>query len=176
MTGATTSGASRNPIAMFRSASTIQRVQVLLILLGVGLLGIGGLVLLADVSPRRYIGILTWFAGALILHDGIIAPITFGTGLIMKKIGRPIPRARLVVILGILQGAIVVGAIVFMIVFPQIVKQGIGTPNPTVLPLDYTTNLLAFYAVLVVITGAAIALYASASARRQKLRPSIRQD
>lgn len=179
MTATSRSGDSTRrggPIGLFRSASTIQRAQAALILLGIGLLLIGGLVLLTEVPASRYLGIVFWFGGALILHDGIIAPIVFGVSLLMRKAGRAIPARQLVVILAILQGAIVVGAIVFLVVFPEIVKQGIGTPNPTVLPLDYTTHLLVFYAVLVVITGAAIALYAITSARRQKLRPSISQD
>lgn len=158
------------------SAAVIRRWQITLIAIGVALLVIGGLVLLADVNPRRYLGILVWFAGAIILHDGIIAPIVFGGSVLMRKAGRRIPARRLVVILGIVQGAIVVGAIVFMIVFPQIVKRGIGTPNPTVLPLDYTGNLIAFYAVLAVVTGIAVAAYVAVAARRQKARPSMTQD
>lgn len=159
-----------------KNTSIIRRWQIALIAVGLALLAIGGLVLLADVSPRRYIGILVWFAGAIVIHDGIIAPIVFGGSLLMRKAGRAISPRRLVVILGIVQGAIVVGAIVFMIVFPQIVKQGIGTPNPTVLPLDYTVNLIAFYVVLTIVTGAAVAAYLAVAARRQKARPSMIQD
>lgn len=159
-----------------RGTSVIRRWQIALVVVGVGLLVIGGLVLLEDVSPRRYIGILIWFAGAIILHDGIIAPLTFGVALLLRKAGRRLDPRRLVAVLGILQGAIVVGAIMFLIVFPQIVKQQIGTPNPTVLPLDYTGNLVAFYVVLVVVTAAAVALYLAVAARRQKARSSITQD
>ncbi len=163
-------------VAAMKSTSVIRRWQIALIGVGVLLLVTGGLVLLADVSPGRYIGILIWFAGAIILHDGIIAPVVFGIGLLMRKAGRALPPRRLVTVLAILQGAIVVGAIVFLIVFPQIVKQGIGVPNPTVLPLDYSSNLIAFYVVLVLVTGAAIALYLLVAARRQKARSSITQD
>ena len=147
--------------------SAMRRWRVGLIAGGVALLGLGGLVMLQDVAPNQYLGIVIWFAGALIVHDGIIAPIVFGASLLLRRAGKRIPF----VALAILQGAVVVGAMIALLVFPQILKQAMGTANPTVLPLDYTVNLIMFYGVLAAGTAASIAVYLLVVARRQKLRP-----
>ncbi|MCU1424182.1 MAG: hypothetical protein JWM51_473 [Microbacteriaceae bacterium] len=143
-----------------------RRWQTALVLIGLALLVIGGLVLLDDVNPKRYLGLGLWFAGALVIHDGLIAPLVFGVDLMMRRVGRRVPLAVLLIV----QGAIVVGAIVALLVFPEIAKKNIGTANPTLLPLDYTGNLVGFYVVLAVLTAAAVAGYCWWAARRQKLR------
>lgn len=151
--------------------TAVRRWQIGLLAFGVILVLVGVLVLLYLVAPAKYGGILVWFAGALILHDGIIAPVVFGISVLMRKAGTRIPLA----VLAIIQGAIVVGAVIALIVFPEIVKKSIGS-NPTVLPLDYAPNLVVFYGVLVVLTAAVVAVYLRVFARRQKLRPSSSQD
>lgn len=150
-------------------ASAIRRWRIGLIAGGILLLVIGGLVLLADVAPSNYIGIAVWFLGALVIHDGIIAAAVVGVQLAMRKTLRRVPFA----VIAIVQGAIVVGAIMALIVFPEIYKKAIGTNNPSVLPLDYGANLVGFYLVLIVLTALAVASYLFA--RRQKLRSSSSQ-
>lgn len=148
-----------------------RRWQVGLIGFGVLLLAIGGITLLNDVDPKRYFGIAAWMIGALIVHDGIIAFAVVGISIGMRRVGKRIPFA----VLAIVQGAIVVAAIVTGLVLPEILKQGIGTANPSILPLPYAANLGFFYAGLAVVTALTIGLYL-VLARRQKLRPSIAQD
>ncbi len=149
----------------------IRRWQIGLLALGAALLVLGGIVLLDQVSPRRYVGILSWFAGAIIAHDLIIAPIVFSVGVLMRRAGRRIPVA----VLAIVQGAIVVGAIMALIVFPEIYKKSVGTNNPTLVPLDYGINLAVFYAVLLVVTAIAVTIYLRVFASRQKVRTSSSQ-
>lgn len=149
-----------------------RRWQVGLVLFGIALLAIGGITLLNDVNPKRYIGIATWFLGALIIHDGIGAMVVFGVSVVLRKIGRRIPFA----VLAIVQGALAIGAIFTALVLPEVIKRAIGTANPTILPLDYARNLGLFYAGLAVLTGLAIAIYLGVVARRQKLRPPLTQD
>jgi len=151
--------------------TTVRRWQIGLVVFGLALLGVGGITLLNDVSPKRYLGIASWFIGALILHDGVGAMAVFGVSVILRKTGRRIPF----VVLAIVQGALVIGAIVTALVLPEVIKKAIGTANPTILPLDYGLNLVLFYAGLAVLTAAAIAIYL-VLARRQKLRPSLTQD
>ena len=62
-------------------------------------------------------------------------------------------------VLGIVQGALVVGGLVTILVAPEIVKRWIGTANPSILPLDYLNNLLGFYAVLVVLATVGVCVY-----------------
>ena len=149
----------------------MRRSQTALVVFGIAFLGLGGVVLLMEVDPARYLGILTWFVGALILHDGVAALAVFGVSIAMRRAGTRIPVA----VIAIVQAALVVAAIVTAIVVPEILKSGIGTANPTILPLDYGLHLGLFYAGLAVVTAAAVAGYL-VLARRMKLRPPISHD
>ena len=148
-----------------------KRWQIGLVVLGIALLAVGGIVLLNDVKPTRYLGIAVWFAGALVIHDGIAALAVFGVSIVMRRAGKKIPLA----VIAIVQAALVVAAIVTALVVPEILKQAIGSANPTILPLNYGLNLALFYAGLAVVTAAAIAVY-SVLAKRQKLRPLMSHD
>ena len=134
--------------------------RAVLIVLGVGLLVVGGIVLLQDVKPVRYVGILWWFAGAIILHDGILSFVIVGISLFSRRL----VRIRLVPIL-ILQGALAIAALFALLVVPEIMKKGIGTANPTLLPLNYGLHLVVFYGVLVLVTGLALVVYRVVSRR-----------
>jgi hypothetical protein len=140
---------------------TIRRVQQGLVALGLVLLAIGAVVLLLDVSAKSYPGLLIWFAGALVLHDGILAPVIFGVSLLLRRAGKRIPFTVLLII----QGAVVVGAIATLLVFPEILKQGIGTGNATLLPLNYGAGLIGLYAGLAVVTAVVVAVYLRLSTR-----------
>lgn len=147
---------------------TIRRWRIGLLLTGLALLGLGGLALAQEVNPKRYIGILTWFIAALIIHDGIIAPAVFGATLAFRRVQGKVP----VVVIAIVQGALVVGGIVTLLVVPEILKKSIGTLSSSILPQNYALHLVLFYLVLAVLTGAAIAIYLPMFTRRQKLRSS----
>jgi len=127
--------------------------RVVLVVLGVGLLVLGGIVLLQDVKPVRYVGILWWFAGAIIIHDGILSFVIVGISLFFRRV-----RLRLVPVL-IVQGALAIAALFALLVVPEILKQGIGTANAALLPLDYGVNLAVFYGVLVLVTAVALGVY-----------------
>jgi hypothetical protein len=143
---------------------SVRAWRIGLVALGVLLLAVGAVTMLGDVNPKRYIGILTWFLGALIIHDGIVAFAVVGINVAMRRAGRRVPLPVLL----ILQGAIVVGAIMALIVFPEIAKQGIGTGNSTLLPLDYARNLAVFYAGLVAVTAATIVAYLRVTSRSRR--------
>ena len=138
--------------------------RVILIAFGIALLVVCALVLLATVEPTNYVGIAIWFLGALIIHDGILGPVVFGVSVVMRKSSRRIPFGVLLII----QGALVIGALFTAIVVPEILKQGIGTANPTLLPLEYGRNLVVFYVALAVVTAAAIAVYIGMRRRKQQ--------
>jgi len=134
--------------------TAVTRIRIALIVVGVLVIGLGGIVLLNDVNPARYLGIALWFAGALVIHDGLIAPVVLGVHLLLRRAGRRIPVAVILIV----QGALVVAALMTALVAPEILKQGIGSANPTILPLDYAGNLLRFYAGLALVTAASIAI------------------
>ena len=147
-----------------------RRVQIVLVVVGVALLAIGGITLLNDDNPKRYIGLASWLIGALIIHDGIIAPTVFVIILFFRRANKRIP----VVFLLIVQGAIVIGSIIALLVVPEILKKAIGAANPTLLPLDYSTNLVVFLIGLAILTGIALGAYAALS--RAKARSPLTQE
>ena len=142
----------------------MKAARVILVVLGVALLLLGGIVLLDDVKPTRYLGILAWFAGAIIVHDGILAFAVAGVGIAMRRAGRAF-RVPLPVII-IVQAALALAALFALLVVPEILKKSIGTANETLLPLDYGLHLAVFYAALAVITAVAVAAYMAVTRRR----------
>jgi hypothetical protein len=147
--------------------TAVRRWQIALIALGLALFVVGGITLLNDVNPKRYLGIVIWFAGALIIHDGIISFVVFGANIVLRKTGGRL-RVPLPAIL-IVQGALVLAAIMTLIVVPAALKKSIGTANPTLLPLDYGLHLLVFYGVLAVVTAVALGGYAVLRRRSRRL-------
>jgi hypothetical protein len=146
-----------------RPSATVTRVRVVLGAFGIAMLVLGAVVLLQEVEPTNYVGILIWFVGALVIHDGILAPIIFGISLLMRKAGTRIPF----VVLAIVQGALVLAAITTALFLPEAIKKHKGTNSSSILPLDYGTHLVGFYAVLVVVTGVVIAAYLVVRAKRR---------
>ena len=138
--------------------TAVRRWQIALIAVGLALFVVGGITLLNDVNPKRYLGIAIWFAGALVIHDGIISFVVFGANIVLRKTGGRL-RVPLPAIL-IMQGALVIAAIMTLIVVPAALKKSIGTANPTLLPLDYGLHLVVFYGVVAVVTAAALGVYA----------------
>jgi len=149
--GGAPSGSAHSAVA----SPTMRRWQIGLVAVGLLLLAIGGLVLVLDVGPSEFVGIAIWFAGAIILHDGILAPIVFGVSLMLRRAGKRIPLGALLIV----QGAVVVGAMTALLVVPEQLKQAIGTANPTILPLNYGVNLVVFGVVLIAVTVLAVVVY-----------------
>ena len=116
--------------------------------------GVFRLVTKLDSGDLLVLGV--WLAAAVVLHDGLIAPITVGTGVALTRVS---PRAR-----RYLQGALVVGALITVIAIPLIGRQGTQPESKAILLRDYTTNL----ALLLGMTGAvAVLLYALRVMRQQ---------
>jgi len=135
-----------------------------LIALGLAFFVVGGITLLNDVNPARYLGIAIWLLGALVIHDGIISFVVFGANIVTRKTGGRlrIPLPALLIV----QGALVVAGITTLIVVPAMLKKSIGTANPTLLPLDYGLHLVVFYAALAGVTALALAVYGVVRRRR----------
>ena len=145
--------------------TAIRRWQIVLVAVGLATMLVGGITLLNDVDPKRYLGIAVWFVGALVLHDGIISLVVFGANVLMRKTGGRlrIPLPALLIV----QGALVVAGIMTLIVVPAALKKSIGTANPTLLPLDYGLHLVVFYVVLAAVTAVALGAYALLRRRRR---------
>ncbi|TFC90385.1 MULTISPECIES: hypothetical protein [Cryobacterium] len=141
-----------------------------LILIGSAGLLFGLFILFDSVRVTRLPGLALWVGAAIVLHDAVLAPLVFLCGILLRRAGRRVTGTIVLVV----QGAIVVGSIMTLIVVPAIVAQGITPNNPSILPHDYGRNLALFWlGVALVATFWSIALYARS--RRANQRPSSRQ-
>lgn len=126
----------------------------ILIAIGLGLLGVGTVLLLTEVAPSRWLGVAVWVGAAILLHDGVVAPVVVAIGLGAERV-----RGRLgldVRGVAVAQGALLVGAILTAITIPALVASTLGNPNPTILVGSYGIALAVIWAVLAAV--AAIAL------------------
>jgi hypothetical protein len=89
--------------------------------------------LVTELDTRDLFVLGVWLAAAVVLHDGLVAPITVGTGVALT--GAP-PRAR-----RYLQGALLVGALITIVAIPLIWRQGTQPESKAILLRDYTANL-----------------------------------
>lgn len=120
--------------------------------LGLALMGLG--VSLAWAQGTWDVAV--WLAGAVVLHDGFVAPLVLlvGLGVVAAR-----PRVR-----GPLRVALVTGGCLTAIALPAILRPG-PPNNATVLPLDYVRNWLVLLAV-VAVAGVLAAAGKSAWRRR----------
>jgi type IV secretory pathway TrbD component len=141
------------------------------ILIALGLAGLfaGAVILVREERPDQIVGVIIWIVAAIIVHDGILSPLLLLVDVGMRRAGRRIPYA----VLAIIQGGVVVGAIMSMLVLPEIYKKSLGTKNPTILPLDYGLNLALFWVAVAVLTAAACALYLRGARRRAAALPPV---
>jgi hypothetical protein len=106
---------------------------------GVMLAGLRGL--LVDAALTQPPDLARWFFGAAIAHDLLIAPAAYLCALL---VGRVVPRSAVVpVSLGLAASALLVG-----FTWPLLGAYGRRASNPTVLPLDYTRNVMVALAAI----------------------------
>ena len=109
--------------------------------------GVFRLVTELDAGDLFVLGV--WLVAAIAIHDGLIAPITVGTGVALTFVPS---RSR-----RYLQGGLVVAALITVIAVPLIGRQGTQPEAKAILLRDYSANL----ALLLAMTAAvAITLYA----------------
>ncbi|TFD29431.1 hypothetical protein [Cryobacterium cryoconiti] len=167
------SSTGTNTAAALPRAADERRMRVartVLILIGTAGLLFGLYVLFDTVRVNRLPGVALWIGAAIVLHDAVVAPLVFFGGLLLRRAGRRVAGTIVLVV----QGAIVVGSIMTLIVVPAFVAQSLTPNNPSILPLDYGRNLSLFWlGVALVATAASALLYARS--RRANQRPSSRQ-
>ncbi|MFJ7269951.1 hypothetical protein ACIQV3_25510 [Streptomyces sp. NPDC099050] len=117
----------------------MKSVRVLLGGAGLLLIAIGGR-LLADLPDP--LDVLVWMGGALVLHDGIIAPLVLAAGLAVAAV-----PAR-----GLVRGALLTAGVLVLVTLPLLLRPG-APPNPSALPLPYGRNLLLVLAAVAVAAG-----------------------
>lgn len=144
-------------------------IRLGLILIGAALLAWGTYVMFDTVRPTRIPGVALWIVAAIIVHDAIVAPMVFMIGLAISRAGHRFGGAVVVVI----EGFVVVGSIMALIVVPAMIATNYAPDNPTVLPLDYGVNLAVFFVVLAVL-AAGLAVWLYSRTKRTNERPDTR--
>lgn len=135
----------------------MKTARILLTAVGVGSVGYGA-VLLADLPPRDLLSAALWALALLVLHDGVLAPLTLLAGHVAVRV---LPRSLLP---GALGGALAAATVLILagaVALPR--PSGKGAANPTVLDRPYGVALAAL------LTAIAIAVAASGAARRSRL-------
>lgn len=127
--------------------------------LGVAGLGYGVVGLLAHVGGAQLLAVGAWLAVALLLHDGVLVPLTTAAGGGLSKLGRWLGPVQQ----GLVRGALLVGAVVTLVAAPLLRAQQVLQPhgrgsgvNSTILQGDYARALGFFWLVLMLGTVAAV--------------------
>lgn len=115
------------------------------------LLGLfGAFRLLTQVPGSDLVFLLGWLIGALVLHDGILAPAVAGIGAAISNFVPPRGRR-------FLQGGLVTAALVTVIALPLIDRRGSQPQVKAILQQNYAGNLAVL---LGIVAGGALVLYA----------------
>jgi hypothetical protein len=110
--------------------TTVRRVLV-----AIGAVTIGYAVLSAIADPDlKLLGVLVFLAAVLVLHDGVLLPITIGVGALIGRLPAP---ARVPV-----RVAALISLPVTIVALPLVVGYGRSPDNPSILPLHYGRGLL----------------------------------
>lgn len=143
----------------------MRNYRIALCVAGGLLLAFGAFRLVTTLDPADLLVLALWLVVAVALHDGMIAPLTAGTGVLLTRVP---PRARRYI-----QGALVVGALVTFIAIPLIYRRDTQPEVKAILLRNYAGNL----ALLLGLTAAvALALYTARAFREQESRAAREQD
>lgn len=132
---------------------TVRVARVVLIAAGAVLIGAGFGLVAVGVPAGQWLGIAVWLAGALVLHDAVLAPLLLvGNRLLRRAGGGALPWRAVAVV----QVALIVGGAVTLLAFPALRAQAIGARNPSVLPFDYGAHLAVAWALIGIVVLAAV--------------------
>jgi hypothetical protein len=120
------------------------------------LLGSFGVYRLWTQEPHaKIVELLKWLAGALVIHDGIIAPAVVAVGWVIARVVPP--RARRYV-----QAGLIVGALITVVAIPLIYRRDTQPVSKAILLRNYGGNLALL---LGLVAGACVLAYAARVAR-----------
>ena len=117
---------------------------------GVLLLAFGALRLLTTLDLADLVVLAVWLAVAVALHDGVLAPLTVGTGVLLTRVPH---RARRYV-----QGGLIVAALITVIAIPLIHRRDTQPEIKAILLRNYAGNLALLLGLTLAV---ALGLYAA---------------
>ncbi len=139
----------------------LQVTRTTVVRLGLGAVGAVGIAcgllsLPTELHLAELVGLAVWLAVALLLHDGILVPMTTLTGHWLRRLTEGLSTLSQALI----RGALLLGAVLTLIVAGLLMaQQAAGNPpvNATVLADNYALKLGILWLALVVLTAAAVA-------------------
>lgn len=134
-----------------KTSLTVKAARAALGVAGVAILVYGLLGLPTQLGPSQLIGLLTWMAVAILIHDGVIVPLSTVAGAGLTRVGSKLqpPSAA------VLRGALLTGALVTLVAGILLKAQSVAQ-SATVLEASYAVNLLGFWVALALASVAAI--------------------
>ena len=119
-----------------------------------GAMAAGCFAVVASVVPalslQAWLNLAVWFAAAIVLHDGVLAPMLQVSGALAGRL--PVPRSAVLLV----EGGLLVGLLVSALAIPPLVTQHNGPANPSVVPQNYWANLGIFWALDALVVAAAL--------------------
>ena len=129
------------------------------------LLGSFGVYRLITQEPHaKLVDLVKWLAGALVIHDGIIAPVVVAVGWVIAHVVPP--RAR-----RYLQTGLIVGALITIVAIPLIYRRGSQPISKAILLRNYGGNLTIL---LGIVGGLCLLAYAVHVARDRSRISAVR--
>ncbi|MHA7224386.1 hypothetical protein ACX80S_19125 [Arthrobacter sp. RHLT1-20] len=136
-----------------KTSTTVRVSRLALGTAGTAILGYGLLGLPTQLGPAQLIGLLTWMAVAVLLHDGVIVPLSTLAGAGLTRAGSRLRTPSSAV----LRGALLTGAVITLVSGILLKAQSVAR-STTVLEADYAGCLMWFWALLVLGTAATIVI------------------
>ena len=119
---------------------------------GLALLGYAAVLELTTVASAQYPAVMWWVFAAIVVHDGLIAPVVVAFGVIGRGTARRIgPIAPAVA-----RAALVAAACCSLVLIPGLVVRAVGARNPTIHVVDYPLVLAGLWIAAVAVAGAAV--------------------
>jgi len=130
---------------------TVWAVRFVLGAVGLGLMGYGAMGFPTQLGPSQLLGLLVWMAAAILIHDGLIVPLSTLAGFGLRRSGSRLRPASAAV----MRGSLMAGAVVTLIVGVLLKAQTVAR-STSALEGDYAINLMWFWAVLLTVASALI--------------------
>jgi hypothetical protein len=132
-----------------REEHVVTAVRRVLVASGTILVGYAVLSAIAD-PDIRLPGVLIFLAAVLVLHDGILLPLSIGVGALLARL--PVPGRAPV------RAAALISISLTIVALPLVLGYGRSADNPSILPLPYGRGLLLMLTVIWLPTAVIIAI------------------
>lgn len=142
----------------------MRAARMALSLAGTAFLAVGLWSAVTQLGSGPLLGLALWLAGAVVVHDGILAPLTALADGALDRGGRGLEPGSL----SIVRAGSVIGAVLSLVALPALHARSLGTDNPTILTADYAARLawVWFVIVLAVLAGVTVVQYRSRRRRK----------